>query len=292
MLLAEDGQLDLDAPVQSIIPGLVGEPAMTTRQLLQHTAGFFDLGNDGDPVAALQAIPDPSIVAEAMALFAQWQAGEAVMLPAETLVRATDTQPRYFQPGLGYHYSNPGYQLVGMVLTEASSGLSLGELLQQRVAEPNDLATMSLAPWDSTSPELRGSGPELDEAGVAVDNTDDLFTFGNGGNGGLLTTADDLARFFRLLLGGEIVTAESLEDMITATEPSIRRASAYGLGLGLYGLSCGVFYGHGGAVNGTESIALADAGGERVVVVVFNSRIAGRDAGLLALAETLVCGTD
>ena len=35
----------------------------------------------------------------------------------------------------------------------------------------------------------------------------------------------------------------------------------YGLGLAAYPTACGVFYGHGGAVNGTGSIALVSADG-------------------------------
>jgi hypothetical protein len=64
----------------------------------------------------------------------------------------------------------------------------------------------------------------------------------------------------------------------------------YGLRIATYELSCGTFYGHGGSVNGTQSQALADRTGERVAVIVFNTRRVDRDADLVELAETLLCG--
>ncbi|HAX81628.1 MAG TPA: hypothetical protein DCY40_03535 [Actinobacteria bacterium] len=193
---------------------------------------------------------------------------------------------RHSHPGTGYHYSNPGYQVVGMVLEHVTSGLDLSVLLEQRLVIPHGLASMSLAPDDDSSPELRGL--EVTATG-STDNTDDLFTFGNGGNGGLLTNADDLARFFRLLLAGEIFETIDVATMIEPSAPSMDAGVPYGLGLATYELACATFYGHSGGVNGTVSIAIADRTGDSVVVAAFNTR-RETDARLLALAETLLCG--
>jgi D-alanyl-D-alanine carboxypeptidase len=289
VLRAEDGNLDLDAPVNDLLPGILAEPPVTTRQLLQHTSGIFDLGNEGDLIAALGAIPDPAISAEALSMVAAWQDGARLVMPAEFAVRAAETEARYFDPGTGYHYSNPGYQVVGMVLEQVTSGLNPSILLEQRLVIPHGLASMSLAPYDDSSPELRGL--EVAATGFgSPDNTDDLFTFGNGGPGGLLTNADDLARFFRLLLAGEIFETVDVATMIEPSAPSMDAGVPYGLGLATYELACGTFYGHSGSVNGTVSIAIADRTGDRVVVAAFNTLRRQTDARLLALAETLICG--
>ena len=47
---------------------------------------------------------------------------------------------------------------------------------------------------------------------------------------------------------------------------------SYGLGLATYYLSCGTFYGHGGAINGTHSIAIVTDDGTAGVVVAINLR--------------------
>jgi D-alanyl-D-alanine carboxypeptidase len=180
-----------------------------------------------------------------------------------------------------------GYQVVAQVLEQISSGLHLGVLLEQRLVIPHGFESMSMAPYDTTSPELRGLDVTYQEA---TDTTDDLVTFGNGGNGGLLTTADDLAAFFRLLLGGGIVTPAGLESMLSPSAASVALGAPYGLGVASYELDCGTFYGHGGSVNGTVSIALSDRTGERVAVVAYNTRRGGADPGLVDLAEILLCG--
>jgi hypothetical protein len=62
----------------------------------------------------------------------------------------------------------------------------------------------------------------------------------------------------------------------------------YGLGLAAYPTACGVFYGHGGAVNGTGSIAMVSADGRDGVVIAQNL-LRDNDAHLAALAERMIC---
>lgn len=76
--------------------------------------------------------------------------------------------------------------------------------------------------------------------------------------------------------------------MITPGGRSMEVRAPYGLGMGRYELTCGIFYGHGGSVNGTQSLALASEAGTRVVVIAFNGRSAA-EPGLVELADSLVC---
>ena len=49
LALVEDGRLALDTPVRTYLPTLPDRPAITVRQLLDHTSGlrdfFFDRGS-------------------------------------------------------------------------------------------------------------------------------------------------------------------------------------------------------------------------------------------------------
>jgi len=217
------------------------------------------------------------------------------MVPDRVIVALAETHPRYFAAGTGWHYSNPNYQLAGMVI-EHAAGRPLAEVLADRISAPLGLASMSLAPADRTSPELRGydafaadgSLAATIAAGRLVDVTDDLSFFGNGGNGGLLTTALDLARFFAALSSGRVLPPALLEQMREPSVPSWAASGPYGLGLATYTMSCGRFHGHAGSVVGVQSIALADIEGRRVVVVAVNARAAA-DPGLAALADRLIC---
>lgn len=115
--------------------------------------------------------------------------------------------------------------------------------------------------------------------------TDRLSWFGNGGNGGVISTADELFTIMRAIVSGRLLSAELVSAMKRPNHES------YGLGLGTYGLSCGTFYGHGGAVLGTGSIALVSDDGQDGVVIAVNV-LSARDPQLPSIADRLVCPAD
>jgi D-alanyl-D-alanine carboxypeptidase len=192
-----------------------------------------------------------------------------------------ETHDRYFQPGAGFHYSNTNYQVAAMVLEEIS-GRSLADLVEERISRPLNLSQTTLAPDDLRSPAFRGNAVDT-ATGEFIDATDDLFAFGNGGSGGLLSTADELTTIMSAVVNGPLLPADLRAEMIRPTPQS---GDSYGLGIATYSLRCGVFYGHGGSVNGTTSIVLVDGSG-RSVVAAFNRT--GGDPHLVTLAEQLVC---
>jgi len=110
-LLADRGALDLDAPVASIWPefGVAGKAGVTTRMLLDHTAGL--------PAIRTPLKPD-------CLLYWDYMTGH---LAAEA---------PFWEPGtrLGYHAIIFGY-LVGEVVRRVS-GQSLGAFFQEEIARP------------------------------------------------------------------------------------------------------------------------------------------------------------
>ena len=231
------GELALDAVVGDLLPGVLrAEPPVTVRQLLDHTSGIFDEGNEGDPLDDIARIADPAIRTEAERVARAYRAGTPVVAPARLLVALAETHDRYFAPGTGYHYSNINYELAGMVL-EHATGRTLAALLDDRVVRPLGLARTSLAPADATSPEMRGYEST---SGETVDLTDDLAYFGNGGHGGIVSTADEVLEMLRATVGAELFPRALVTDMETPVRES------YGLGLATYALRCGTFFGHGG----------------------------------------------
>jgi D-alanyl-D-alanine carboxypeptidase len=281
----ERSELSLDDVVADLVPDVLrAEPAITIRMLLDHTSGVFDEGNEGDPQRDVDALVDPALKAEAEDLVARYLAGEPVIAPDRLLVALAETHERYFAPGDGYHYSNINYQLAAMVVERATESPFAG-LLTERVFEPLELSHTTVAPPDLRSPELRGyvRGTERQ---TLVDVSDDLVAFGNGGNGGIISTADELLTILHAIVAGDILDGSLLADMKRPTVQS--GPSVYGLGLGTYELSCGTFFGHGGAVNGTVSIGLVEDEGTSGVVIAMNLQD-GLDAGLRTLADRLVC---
>ena len=110
------GDLSLDDKVADLLPGVIRpEPPITLRMLLDHTSGIFNVGDEGDIVADIEALTDPALRAEAKDLVERYLDGERVIVPDRLFVAVAQTHDPYFAPGVGYHYSNVNYQLAGMV---------------------------------------------------------------------------------------------------------------------------------------------------------------------------------
>jgi D-alanyl-D-alanine carboxypeptidase len=278
------GELSLEDTVSDLIPGVLRpDPPITVRMLLDHTSGVFNVGDEGDIVADITKLADPALRREALDLGSQYLAGEPVSIRDRLYVALAETHERYFEPGAGYHYSNVNYQTAAMVL-EKATGSPIADLLRSRLVEPLGLRHTTIAPGDRSSPEMHGYGVDADD-GSLVDLTDDFLTLGNGGSGGVISTTDELLTVMQAIVSGRLLPAPLVEEMKHAT---LESDQAYGLGLATYYLSCGTFYGHGGAVSGTQSIALVSPDGAAGVVIAINLRTEV-EPNLLALAETLIC---
>lgn len=124
-LLAEDGLLDIDAPIGRYIGELQppqGRP--TLRQLMQHTGGLRDYLDLATHAAGLAMQPLGS------ALAAQ--------------VRQTEVN---FAPGEGQIYCNGGYHLLSIAI-ERAAGMRFEEVLKQRIFDPLGLHDTASEPSD------------------------------------------------------------------------------------------------------------------------------------------------
>ena len=136
--LVEDGLLDLDAAVSSILPWLDIEPTdgreMTVRDLLRHTSGLRD------------TVP---------AVFGWLRYDEA--LPNQTAY-LRDKMFAYrtlrFAPGDGRRYSNLGYMVLGAIIEEVT-GKEYADVIQDRVLAPAGMTSSDfifrpdLAPYEA-----------------------------------------------------------------------------------------------------------------------------------------------
>ncbi len=278
------GELSLDDVVSRYVGApLRPEPPITVRMLLDHTSGIFNVGDESDLGADIEALADPQQKARALDLATEYLAGEPVRMRAELYVALAETHERYAAPGEDYHYSNPNYQLAVMVLEQAT-GSPFDELLRTRLVEPLGLEHTTTAPADSGLPEMHGYMPGA-ATGELTDQTDAFLALGNGGSGGVISTPEELFRIIRAIVTGDLLPPALTADMQDAT---LQSDLEYGLGLGRYDLSCGTFYGHQGSVSGTQSIALMSSEDSDGVVLVFNLDD-DTDPGMLAIAESMVC---
>jgi len=188
MLLVEDGRLTLESTLTDLFPEYPAYGSgITVRHMLQHRSGLLDyepMVPDGSP-----QVHDDDVL---------------------RLMLATDRT--YFEPGSEYRYSNTGYALLAMIV-EASSGKSFDVFLRERIFEPAGMSsTIAYREGQSTVPN-RAYGYRVTNGDVA--SSDQSRWSAVWGDGGIYSSLDDLARWYRATDRGAVLSAESAALMLT-----------------------------------------------------------------------------
>jgi D-alanyl-D-alanine carboxypeptidase len=250
--LVAQGRLRLTDSVARWLPGLVPDGgAITLRELLQHTSGIYDYASDPGFLPAVEA--DPARV---------W--------PPRELVRIAVAHPPLFPPGTSYGYSNTDYILLGLV-AEAATGQPLGRELREQIFTPLGLRGTSFPDAAATLPSPHADGYLIGQPGGPLDTTLVSASIAWAA-GAIVSTANDLARFYSLLLAGRLLPAPLLRDMLqTVPTGSGGPGLGYGLGIFFQRLPCGTVWGHDGNFPGYSSDAFATRDDKRQVIVFINA---------------------
>ncbi|MEY9947651.1 serine hydrolase domain-containing protein [Kitasatospora sp. GAS1066B] len=275
--LVAEQRLQLADPVEKWLPGLIPNgSAITLRMLLDHTSGLFNYANDPDVLKAFTGQDTRP-----------WTPGE--------LIAAAVRHDPLFAPGAQYSYSNTNYVALGLV-AEKASGQRLGDLIQQRIAGPLQLKNTYLVTGsDSVKSPALAHGYEPDAAQLApvlppgtpagtafagparpaghVDTTW-INPSTEWAAGGMVSTAQDWARFDTALMSGKLLAPAQLKEMQTTVAEESGNPNRYGLGLEQVVTPCGTVWGHVGQVPGYSSEDYTDATGHRTVSV-FTTTIFG-----------------
>jgi D-alanyl-D-alanine carboxypeptidase len=246
--LAEDGKLGLDDTVERWLPGLVpGGHAITVRHLLGHTAGLFDYVEDARVLRDHER---------------RWRPRELVLL-------AVAHPPERSPPGRSFAYSSTNYVVLGLIAEEAG-GVPLGRQLRERLFGPLGLRHTSFVPGEIRGSHVHGHRPPSHQGivtGPPVDVSDEP-AWWTWAAGGIVSTAEDLQRFFAALLRGRVLGPAILREMETLGPAGRLR---YGLGIATFPTPCGPAWGHTGNVQGTIALAWNTRDASRQLVLVVNT---------------------
>lgn len=182
-LLEMDGVLSLDDDVRRWVPEMpdYGAP-ITLRHLLNHTSGVRDYLT----LLSLAGFDFANVFDEA----------DGVRL-------ITRQRALNFPPGSEFLYSNSGYLLLAHVVRRAS-GTSLRSFLEARVFEPLGMGRSSV--WDRNTEILPGRATGYARDADAGWRMNHAWNFQMGGDGQVITSIEDLARwdanFYEPVVGG------------------------------------------------------------------------------------------
>lgn len=205
-LLAEDGRVDLDAPLATYVSDLPAwSEQVTVRQLIHHQSGIEDyivlLVESG------VALTDPADDADAL----------------RVLNEATQLR---FEPGTGWEYSNSNYFLLAQVVLNVT-GDDLGTFLSSEVFAPLDLRAV----MDPTA-AIAEKATSYGDAGGKWQVADSPWT--QLGDGGVQTTPSELvhwaSQYWAPTIGGPDINAVRFDDAVEV-DPEEASAPRYGFGM-------------------------------------------------------------
>jgi D-alanyl-D-alanine carboxypeptidase len=282
MQLAQERRLGLDDAVDEWLPGVIPHgygAGVTVRHLLLHNSGLFDFGDD------------PRVLAP-------YFAGNLghVWTPQQLLDIAFEHEP-LFAPGTRFSYSDTGYFLAAYVV-EAVTGNSFDHELRSRILRPLGLRDTSLPRVATIAGRHAHGYMVFGDPPVDTDLTN-LYPF-SWAAGGLTSTVDDSARFYRALFGGRLLAPAMMREMektIEVTDSDLPSRS--GLGVQRW-IRCGdggdrrIAWGHSGNSPGylVYTWISADTRHETVLMINEDPRTVG-PAALAAyydLLDRAYCG--
>jgi CubicO group peptidase (beta-lactamase class C family) len=206
--LAEQGKLDLDAPVTRYLPWFsMDDPrfgAITVRELLDHTSGI-------PASASLDGNQDTDAL--------------------EQRVRSLDWEQLRSDPGSHWEYANDGFNVAGMIV-QVVAGVPYEQYVGDQILNP---LKMSRSTFDPAQAAQLGMAQGYVKRQGQLQPQPTKLTRGYDPSGMLLTDADDSGRFLAAMLGGgalgdtRVLKPDSVQQM-WAPAAGVSDGLQYGLG--------------------------------------------------------------
>lgn len=235
--LVAEGKIGLDDRVEKYLgreswfARLPNARAITVRQLMNHTSGLVRYEFKDQFTKDLSANPDK------------------VWKPEELLGYLFDAKAP-FEAGKGWDYSDTNYIVLGMIIEKATGKKYYDEAVR-RVLKPLKLrktfpqdrrALKGLIQGYAGADNPFGGKDRVLENGRFIINPQFEWT-----GGGMVSNAEELARWAKLLYEGRAFDRSLLPEMLAGVSaPMLGKETKYGLGVIIRPTRAGLTYGHSG----------------------------------------------
>ena len=209
--LWEHGKLDLDAPVQKYCPAFPQkEWPITSRELLGHLGGIRHYNRDGKGDIPEDSARHFASMEESLQIFA--------------------ADPLVAKPGTKFNYSTYGYTLLGCVLEGAASQKYM-DFVRENIFKPASMVQTQADDFFTIIPH-RTRWYHKDKSEI-VRNAGVLDSSYKIPGGGLISSADDMARFEAAMLADKFVKRPARDLMWTPQKTPDGKSTGYALGWGI-----------------------------------------------------------
>jgi D-alanyl-D-alanine carboxypeptidase len=241
--LVQEGKIGLDDPIskwfgkEPWFPRLPNASKVTVRHLMTHTSGLVRYELNPKFTADLTASPDKV-----------WS-GE------DRLAYLFDATPP-FAPGEGWEYSDTNYIVLGMII-ERAGGAPYYDQLRTRILGPFGLKDTVPADSRMVPGLVQGYAGERNPFG----GSDEMMKDGRFAvnpqfewtGGGLAVTAQDLAKWAKLLYEGKVLDDSMMKQLLDGVPAKLGPETKYGLGVIIRPTAHGTTYGHSGFMPGYQT---------------------------------------
>jgi len=290
--MVDDGLLDLDGRIERWLgdePWFARLPnanTITLRHLLNHSSGIMDHVFDADSLFQdylKEQLSEDDVTRS--------------FDPRDMVRFVLDREP-LFPAGEGFHYTDTGYLLVGMVI-EVAGPSSYYEELARRLLVPLNLDQTTPLDRREIAGIAQGYAPESQRLFGLPDKVvaDGALVFDPSlewTGGGLATTSEDLVRWAVALFSGKAIGQRQVNAMLHSIAAPDHYADdqerdyGYGLGVNVAHTALGVAYRHGGFFPGYNSMLAYFPDTGIAVAMQINTDQSSIEKHFDALAEIVV----
>ena len=227
LVMADNGTLNLDDTIDNYFPDFPNGKNINIRQLCNNTSGIFDYLEDPYFNELHETAP-----------LTKWT--------PQQLVEIGISHDPYFEPGMGFHYSNTNHVLLGLIV-EQLTGNSVEEEIDKNICQPLSLGKTKLP----TSPYFNGSYCRgymgLDDNGIFIP-APDVDPSGPWTAGAMTSNYDDMRVWGKALATGTLLSEEMHNEQLTWCGFEVESNPYYHYCLGV--CKMGDFIGHDGSIHG------------------------------------------
>ncbi|MDP5202491.1 serine hydrolase [Flavobacterium sp. DG2-3] len=243
--LAEEGKLKLDVPIATYLPDYPKENGskITIHQLLTHSSG----------------IPNYT---DAPGFFKDKARNPYT---PEAFVKTFSSLPLEFTPGEKFSYSNSGYFLLGYII-EKITGKTYEQYLQEIIFTPLKMVNSG---YDHSDVILKNRAAGYERKGKLISNAPYVDMSIPYAAGSLYSTVEDLYLWDQALYTNKLLSAKSMESLF---QPYIKAGDgSYGYGWFIEDDENGKTVGHGGGINGFNTIISRNFKHKNLIVLLNNT---------------------
>lgn len=256
--LVAEGEVRLDDPISSYVPGVPNGDAITVRELGMMRSGLLSYTANEEWVKLFLGNPHRS-----------WKPWE--LLPYGL------SQPPLFPPDATFNYSNTNTVLLGL-LVEAVSGMPLHRYVERRILRPLGMRDTRF-PTTAAYPRPHADGYTEQTLSGRVANTTDWNPSWGWAAGAMISTVHDLRRWARVVATGSLL-APWVQRQRERFRPATGLAPArYGFAL----FDVNGWIGHNGSLPGYQSLTIYLPKAKATIVILLNSDINPAEGELTTL---------